>query len=113
MTKTLPPAYKLKKLQSKCDIFYNNLYYNYSCGGFHELNMSCVWEWDVTEVNDKRQPVIEVEATRAYWTNPRLGHVTVGLPMAALPFRHKAGAAGKIDFSSELYLIAFEIKNWN
>lgn len=30
-----------KTLQSQFDIFYGNLYYNYSCGDFHELNMSC------------------------------------------------------------------------
>lgn len=55
-----------KKLQSKFGhIFCNNLYYNYSCASFHELNMSCVWDWDVMEVNDKRQPVIEVVATWA------------------------------------------------
>ena len=67
-------------------------------------------EWDVMKVNDKRQTVIEVVATQAYWTNLWLGHVTGSSPMVEVSRNHKARAAGKIDFSSELYLIAFEIK---
>lgn len=43
MTQSLPLACKAKKLRSKFgQIFSNNLYYNYSCADFHELNMSCV-----------------------------------------------------------------------
>ena len=77
MAQSLPLASKTKSCAPNSVKFSpNNLYYNYSCAGFHELNMSCVWEWDAIEVNDKRQPVIEVVATWAYWTNPWLGHVT-------------------------------------
>ena len=86
-----------QKLQCEFgEIFYNNLYYNYSCAGFHELNMSCVGEWDVIEVNDKRQPVIEVVATWAYWTNPWLGHVTGCSPMVGALFTTKPGQLGKL-----------------
>lgn len=87
------------KLCSKCgQIFKNKLCNNYSCGGLHELNMSCVSKWDVMEVNDKRQPVIEVVATRACWTNPWLGHVTGCSPMAGRVFTTKPRQLGKLIF---------------
>lgn len=83
-TPSMPLSCKVESCAQKCTQFFffkNKLYNNYSCGGLHELNMSCVSKWDVMEVNDKRQPVIEAVATRASWTNPRLGHVTGGPPM--------------------------------
>lgn len=39
MAQSVPLACKTKSCSL---IFDNNLYYNYSCTGFHELNMSCV-----------------------------------------------------------------------
>lgn len=90
---TITPAI----MQSCGQIFCNKLpEYNCSCGGFHELNMSCAWEWDVIEVNDKRQPVIEVVATQAYWTNPWLSHVTGCSPIAAVLFTTKPRQLGKL-----------------
>lgn len=97
MAQSLPLASKTKSCAPNSVKFSpNNLYYNYSCAGFHELNMRCVWEWDAIEVNDKRQPVIEVVATWAYWTNPWLGHVTGCSPMAPVLFTTKPGQLGKL-----------------
>lgn len=46
------------------DIFYGNLFHNYSCGSFHELNMSSVLKLGVIRLNYKRQAVIEMAETR-------------------------------------------------
>lgn len=73
--------------------------------------MSSVLKLGVIRLNYKRQPVIEALATRVCRTNLLPCHLTPLWPMGSLSPPQKQRQLRKIDFSSEPYLIAFEIEN--
>lgn len=82
------------------DIFYGNLFHNYSCGSFHELNMSSVLKLGVIRLNYKRWG--------SNWGGSNTGSgelISLAMsrvahlqPMRGLPSQ-KQSAAEKIDFS--------------